>query len=178
MRRLLLAVLCVAGCATHAKEIEASGPPPIVDVHDPYRGIPQYLATTAPTATEVAAGEKQLVAGRDETTAAQPQAVTPEQRLTPAQRVEKIRANLAAVDALVAALGDNPATKQQRLVLMAIAGELQRLLVAWPDIGAEADELVERTGQLGQGLKVQQPRLKQRIFQLTDLIRLQLMASQ
>jgi hypothetical protein len=163
MRCVLIAIVCLAGCAHHYQN-KSVGPPPMVNVHGPYKGIPSYL-TQRTTGTDFTVLERQPVAGHDES-------------LTRSQRLERIRANLAAVDALVAALGDATITRNQQLALVATAGELRQLLTMWPDIGSEADELVQRAGELGQGLDLQQPRIKQRMFQLTDLIRLQLLAAQ
>jgi hypothetical protein len=167
-------VVLVGGCAHEPGPLLAT-----LGENVPYTGIPPYLKSPKPP-MQIAAVERvsdvNVVGGTDTTTTTttvlQPCPIPKDVRL------QRVRALLAAVDAQMAALGGRPANEMERLILQSTATELRELLIAWPDILSEADELIQRTGQLGTGLAIEQPQKVQRINQLTDLIRLQLMASQ
>jgi hypothetical protein len=163
--RALLAFIFIAGCA------HSPGPELTLNEHVPYSAIPADLNLAKHQRAQLAAIERASDVSPGGMAAVPPCPIPKEVRL------QRVRALLAAVDAHVAALGGRSADEQERLILQSTATELRELLVAWPDILSEADELIQRTGQLGKGMAINQPPLVQRINQLTDLIRLQLMAS-
>jgi hypothetical protein len=170
VKALLVALALVAGCA------HEPGPELYLNEHQPYTAIPPSLQRamamqqqSVRLAEAVRYSDVNVVGG---TAAALPSCPIPKD-----VRLQRVRAQLAAIDAHMAALGGRPADEQERLILQSTATDLRELLSAWPDITSEADELLQRTGQLGKGLAIEQPQIVQRINTLTDLIRLQLMAS-
>jgi hypothetical protein len=157
VRRAILLALVLAGCGYRTK-----GPKLVFNQHPPYNALPQYLAKPPPKA--------RLMATREVASDLPPCTPPP---LSRTERYDRLRALLAAIDAHVASLGDEPTDQQQRL-LRASVDELRQLLVAWPDVAPEGEELAQRVEDLSATLPIRQPELRKRIGQLTDLIRVQI----
>jgi len=172
MRWVIL--LIVAGCAHH----HARSPSLVLGGHPAYDGVPWYLRCAEPRVFDTPPCSHRLVAqrttgllgGTDYSVGGGVRSSLPP--MTRAQRLDKLRAVLAAIDAHVAALADVP-TQEQRTILKMSVVELRQLLDAWPDVIPEAEELAMLVDRLGTALPLEQPALKKRMNQLADLIRVQ-----
>src|SRR4051812_30760699 len=125
MRSVSLLIVIAAGCAHHE-------PPALVlNDHLQYEGKPGYLRCPAPrivdtapcpnaaqpVVAERATGTDFTVGGGNETAARPPDQLRPAlPPMSKMQRVDRMRAVLAAIDAHVAGLDDQP-SHEQRLVL-------------------------------------------------------------
>lgn len=154
MRPLIAALTLAAACAHPAKE--PSGAPlssEIGQTHVPYTGEPASLAPKRQP--------EPLFAARGD-------AFTTRMR-SPAERQKELRGLLADADALLAA--DDVAA------LPPILREMDLLLRPYPDIKAEMDELEKHTVEWESATSLQKLRIKHRMEDLIDLIRLQLFAA-
>jgi hypothetical protein len=178
VRALAITGLLAAACA-HPQ------PPMVLGDHVPYTGAPLWVRCPAAqvvwqqacprgglarpdAATQLTAARAQgsdVIVQSGEIRTAQPP-------LTQMQRLDKLRAALAAIDAHVAGLGDHP-SPEERQVLKLTATEVRKLLETWPDVIPEADEMLLLIDKLETTLPLEQPQVRKRITQLTDLIRLQ-----
>jgi hypothetical protein len=150
---IVLAALALAGCAHKLPPMEVVG-----QTHAPYTGKPAYLDEAAPPRYAGRGWPGGQVAG--------PRA------LPAGERRERLRALLAAVDAhsvSVETLGDVRA-------LQLTADEIVELVRPWPDLNAEADELRHIVTNLPKLPPKERDRARARMNQLTDLLRLQLLA--
>jgi hypothetical protein len=173
MRSLFVFLPLLVGCAHHPV------PELVVNERRPYEGIPAYLHCPPPV---VAATTKcpfgPLVAARE-----QPRDFTvggelqPTPPISKAERLQRLRAVLAAVDAHVAELGDRPSHEQITLLKLSVK-EMRGLLEAWPDTLAEADELDRLVDELETTMPIQLPLVRRRMSQLADLIRLQVVVGE
>lgn len=168
MRCLL--VLLLAGCA------HQGGPALVLDELRPYEGMPAYLRCPAPAIVDVprCPHGSQLVAARETgTDVAVGGTLQPSQPpLGKMERLERLRANLAAIDAHVASLSDTP-TPEQLKILKLTVGELRGLLETWPDVIPEAQEMQQLVDRMETTRPIEQPLLRKRLNQLADLIRVQ-----
>jgi hypothetical protein len=127
--------------------------------HEPYRGKPRYLAEARP-----------LHPVKPPVASDNPCA----QRSTSCE--DRLRALLAAVDGHLLALTEPP--KQEELKALDLTlGELPALLVPYTDVTSEGDELLESLAKLPTASVVDREALKQRMKDLVDLIRVQLVAA-
>lgn len=153
MRAVIVAVALVAGCA-HRQQ--PSGPPLAADIgetHVPYTGVPAGLAPKPAPAP--------LYATRGDAFSARMR--------SPSERQKELRGLLADADALLAA--DDIAA------LPPVLREADLLLRTYPDIKAEIDELEKHTVEWESAAPIEKMRLKHRMEDLIDLIRLQLFAA-
>ncbi len=172
MRRIGLAPLALAlaaGCAHH-HEPAAAAPPDAVaregeDVgrtHQPYRGMPRYLAEARPL----------------QATTSGPSAGAPNPCPTRSASCDaRLRAVLASIDGQILAL-DTPPTAVQLQALRLAVIQLTPLLTPYPDMTAERDELGDLVEKLPTLPTARQPEVHKRMTELTDLMRVQLAAAQ
>ncbi|MCU1383742.1 MAG: hypothetical protein JWL71_2439 [Acidobacteria bacterium] len=158
-----VAALVAGGCAHHTKTARAPDTvaPVIGESHSPFRGKPAYLATARPLHPE-----------------SRPQAANDNpcaRRSTGCD--DRLRANLAAIDGELLALSTPPSENQLKALAFSL-GELRPLLAPYTDVTAEADELADDVDKLANVTPVEQGPLLRRMFELTDLIRVQLAAAQ
>jgi hypothetical protein len=166
-------VLLLGGCAHHVM----GGPALALDEQRPYEGIPAYLHCPAPAVIDVPRcpfEPAHLVAARETATDVNVGGtLQPSQPpLSKMERLERLRANLAAIDAHVASMGDQP-TPEQLKILKLTVGELRGLLETWPDVLPEAQEMQQLVDRMETTRPIEQPLLRKRLNQLADLIRVQ-----
>lgn len=161
---LLLGGALAAGCAHHhyTKHAELA---PIPGVSNrPFTGVPWYLepaqASVPPVRAPSWSSQREPVVG-----GAVPHGT----------ERDRLRALLAAADAEIVLVGESQ-TPDERRALALTVDEIAERLKPYPDIAAEADELRELTRALPTTRAIDLPRVKKRMGQLTDLIRLQLLA--
>jgi hypothetical protein len=153
MRGLLLAAgLTIGGCY-HPEPLPPLPPQPIGRTHVPYTAIPPTLQPQ-PQLTP-------LVAARSDSFAAILR--------SPVARRRELRGLLADADALLA-------TDDVR-ALPPIFREVEILLRPYPDIKSEVDELVNAPLLYDRVKPIERPRVKRRMEELIDLIRLQVMSA-
>jgi hypothetical protein len=166
-----LVLLFLAGCAH-----QPAGPSLVLNEQRPYEGMPAYLLCPAPPIHDVlhCPNGAKLVAARDTGTD-----VTVGGTLQPSQpplskmeRLERLRGNLAAIDAHVASMSDTPTPEQLKILKLTI-GELTGLLQTWPDVLPEAQEMQQLVDRMETTRAIEQPLLRKRLNQLADLIRVQ-----
>jgi hypothetical protein len=145
--------LALIGCS-HAPPPQR---PPVGVSHRPYTGSPSYLVAQS-------SGRLPDVPN---TRSASP--------LSDARQAE-VRALLAAADADVAALGDQP-PPETIAALSLTTDRLATLLAPLTDLTAEVDELRSLIAELPRVPKVRLPQRRARMNELLDLIRLQLLAT-
>jgi hypothetical protein len=162
--------LAAGGCARGFHEfgyrppsMVKAPPPPPPDApghsHNPYTGVPKYLAEARP-----------LQATRDAREA-------PAECATRTRECDdRLRAVLATIDGQILALS-TPPTELQLTALRLATEQLAPLLQPYPDIMAERDELVAAVGNFSTLTPVDQASSRRRMTELTDLIRVQLAAS-
>jgi hypothetical protein len=93
-----------------------------------------------------------------------------------ADHLDQVRVLLAAVDAHVVGVGQRSSPKEQR-ALELTTQEVVTLLEPYPDIIWEARELRDDASELPSVTPARRSGLRHRMGELTDLIRLQLLAS-
>ena len=160
MRALVVAAALVAACA-HRQE--PSGPPlspEIGQTHAPFTERPAALVR-AIERQQLREEQQQLVASRGDAWTARMRA--------PAERQKELRGLLADADALLAS--------DQIDALPPILREVDLLLRVYPDIKAEIDELEKNTLEWEHAAPIEKFRIKRRMEDLIDLIRLQLFAA-
>lgn len=164
MRWLALSLLVAAGCAHQAPPLPLEPSPG--ESHAPFSGVPWYFENPPELRARAApiSPERQPVAGGRETAT-----------LTPRERHDRLRALLAAADAEIVLVGPEQ-TADERQALSLTVNEIAELLAPYPDITAEANELREHVSKLSETRAIDLPRVKRRMGQLVDLIRLQLFA--
>ena len=185
--RLAWVLVLVAGCA-------ANRPPPMLgeqlgESHRPYTALPAYLMGDGGEPNNPS-DQREPVVGSDEgggdlarTPVAGRQApdangngpVFP--RAVPGgARLQRLRAQLAALDALVVALPDTPTAAQRQALNLTLA-EVRESLKDYPDLNPQLDEIERLSAQLPSVPPPRLPRLKVRIGDAIDSLRLQLMAA-
>jgi hypothetical protein len=128
----------------------------------PYTGIPRYLAEARPMLPE-------------KVTPAPPPQTPPCAKLTQ-ECEDRLRAVLATIDGQILALSAPP-TQLQLETLRTATAQLAPLLVPFPDMASERDELTQSIERLPTLTLVDQAGLRRRMIELTDLIRVQLAAA-
>jgi hypothetical protein len=126
--------------------------------HLPYKGKPAYLASARPLLPTAPPEGSQCRAR------------------TPACD-QRLRAALAALDGQTLALSSPPSDLELRALQLTLR-DLGPLLVPYPDMGAEYQELSTLVAQLSEQTLAQQAASKKRLIELLDLIRVQLAAAQ
>ena len=195
IRRLAVAAMLLAGCATPAPRTQ------IGQSLRSFEGLPFYLSSAwtrahpqpgePPPGRRLAAAERGgsdvMVRGSETTAPSQAQAAPSQAQaapspaeqptLTQADRLLRIRALLAAINAHLVAIdargGRTPTVEQQRALALTIE-DLGEMLEAFPDVVPEGDELrglVERLPDTPPG---RMPPMLRRMQDLTDLILLQI----
>jgi hypothetical protein len=164
-RQILCAgVLAAAACAHHAggsTEIRVDPNRTIGETHGSYDGMPAYmLAANRPLYPEARPGD-------------QPAPNPCAKRSGSCEA--RLRAELAGLDGQLLALSDPP-TKTQLEALTLTAQNLAPLLAPYPDLMSEQHELVRRIGELPGTTRLQQPEVRRRMLELSDLLRVQLAA--
>ncbi|HEX4458482.1 MAG TPA: hypothetical protein VIA18_10960 [Polyangia bacterium] len=127
--------------------------------HNPYHGKPAYLAEARPLVTVNPAAPRNDCLQRS---------LACDQRL---------RATLAALDGQLLALS-TPPTDVELEALELSANQLDGLLVPFPDLQAEQHELKTTLPKLAGQPLAEQTMTRKRLIELSDLLRLQLAASQ
>ncbi len=166
----LAAGLACGGCARTFHEFEymppsmvKAPPPPPSDApgrsHNPYTGIPKYLAEARP-----------LQATNDVREA--PTECAVQSRVCD----DRLRAVLATIDGQILALSTPPSALQLQALKLA-AAQLAPLLAPYPDMMAERDELVAAVDNFPSLTPIDQASSRRRMTDLTDLIRVQLAAA-
>lgn len=168
---LASALFVVAGCRTF-HEFEMTPPAKLAEApmkadtightHNPYTGIPKYLAAARPMLPTTS--DKQ-----------QPNA-NPCARRSP-ECDERLRALLASIDGQILALS-TPPTDVQLAALRLDVAQVQPLLAPYSDITSERDELAALVDKMPTLNEIDQEAAKKRMQQLSDLIRVQLAAAQ
>lgn len=172
MRLVVFASLlfAAAGCRTF-HEFEMTPPSKLAETatkadtightHQPYGGIPKYLAEARPMLP----------------TTSDKQANTNPCARRSAECDERLRALLASIDGQLLALS-TPPTDVQLAALRLDVAQVQPLLAPYPDITSERDELASLVDKLPSLQEVDQGAAKKRMIELADLIRVQLAAAQ
>jgi hypothetical protein len=148
--------LTVGGCAHHVTYAD-----PLADAgssHQPYVGKPVYLASARPMANVGPTQEAQPCASRSAACDA------------------KLRAALADLDLQTLALSTPPTDLQLQALTLAVHN-VNPLLAAYPDVQAEGDEIGRLTADLPTHSVAEQAAVKQRLVELSDLIRIQIAAA-
>ncbi|HEY7955317.1 MAG TPA: hypothetical protein VII38_08485 [Polyangia bacterium] len=164
MRPFVFAIaIGLCGCAHRPPP--APSQPTIGESHRPYTGVPWYMELNrqeraAAPAVSVPPGEREPVVGG---------------QIPKGERLDRLRALLAAADAEIVLIGPNQTEADQRALTLTV-GEIVTLLKPYPDIAAEADELRELTAKLPATRAIELTQVKRRMGELTDLIRVQLLA--
>ena len=133
---------------------------PIGRSHEPYHGKPAYLA------------EAQPLVAVNATTAPRNDCL---QRSRACD--ERLRATLAALDGQLLALSTPPQEVEMQALQLSIV-ELEPLLVPYPDLVAEQEELKTTVPKLPTQPLAIQSSTRKRLLELSDLLRVQLAASQ
>ena len=145
-------------------------PPPVCNViggeQRPYRGLPSYLQHP-PRDPNV---DREPAIGVDERAP-----VVGHRALPAGERLARLHALLAAVDAHAYTIADRAGTADVRALELTL-DEIATLLAPYPDLEYEVDELRALTEQIPSTPAPRLPRLRARMAELTDLIRLQLVA--
>jgi hypothetical protein len=167
----LAVVLACGGCAREFHQFDyippymvKAPPPPPPDApgrsHNPYTGIPKYLAEARPLrATNDVAREAPAECAAQSTVCD-----------------DRLRAVLATIDGQILALS-TPPTELQMTALKLATAQLAPLLVPYPDMMAERDELVAAVANFSALTLIDQALSRRRLTELTDLIRVQLAAA-
>jgi hypothetical protein len=169
---MLVAALAWAGCGEVQREfridkaspphVAYSPPPPINTIghsHEPYRGKPAYLASARPLLPTVHAPP-------------QPECAQRSQKCD-----DRLRALLASLDGEVLALSTPPTQLELQALQLSLA-QIQPLLVPYPDMTSERDELAHLVDVLPSQTEVDQQATRHRMTELSDLLRVQLAAAQ
>jgi hypothetical protein len=163
-----LGALALVGCAhrsavpqSHVEAMAAQQYDTIGHTHMPYTGIPKYLAEARPLRPT-----REPVAG----------APNPCQTRS-TECDDRLRAVLASLEGQILALQTPPTELQLQALRLAVL-QLTPLLTPYPDMMSERDELGDLVEELPTVPPARQPELKQRMSQVTDLIRVQLAAAQ
>lgn len=159
-RLLVCALVAVAGCArTVPAEMAAVDPAhEIGRTHAPYRGKPFYLAANGPFYAEARAA-----------------AADPCRTRSPGCD-GRLRAELAALDGEILALGEPPTEMQLRALALTVQN-LTPLLQPYPDLLAQQRELAQLVAELPTLPVARQGEVRRRMVELSDLLRVQLAAS-
>jgi hypothetical protein len=148
----------------------------VLNEQRPYEGMPAYLLCPAPPIVDVlrCPNGTKLVAARETGTDVNiGGTLQPSQPpISKMERLDRLRANLAAIDAHVASLSDTP-TPEQLKILKLTVGETRALLETWPDVIPEAQEMQQLVDRMETTRPIEQPLLRKRLNQLADLIRVQ-----
>jgi len=129
--------------------------------HKPYTGKPRYLAAGGPM---YPTNPSPSVA-----------ALNPCQIRTPACD-DRLRAVLAAIDGHILSMATPPTAAQLQALRLSV-NELLPLLMPYPDVGAEGEEMGQLLQELPTLPEIGQARARKRMIALTDLIRVQLAAA-
>jgi hypothetical protein len=170
MRRFLVAAVLLVGCAPPAPPPFAFWPPLGRD-EQPYTGMPWYLQPDRGSWAEA----RQRIESEPAAAYSERQPVVGGRDLPTGERMARLRALLAAVDAHTYAVADRPGVADVQALELTI-DELSRLLAPYPDIEYEVGELRELARIIPSTPRAYLPKLRLRIGQLTDLIRVQLVA--
>ena len=141
---------------------EVPPPPPNSPGHShvPYTGRPKYLASARTLQATTTVVKKE------------PECATRSQRCD-----DRLRAVLATIDGQILALTVPPSETQLAALKLQLV-ELQPLLVPYPDMAAERDELADLVERFPTLNEVDQSSARRRMTQLADLVRVQLAAAQ
>ena len=162
-----LCALALVGCAHHEASkpaVEAMAPrqyETIGHTHVPYAGKPKYLAEARPLRPT-----REPVAGT--TNPCQTRSTTCDDRL---------RAVLASLEGQILALQTPPTDLELQALRLSVL-QLTPLLTPYPDMMAERDELGNLIEELPTVPPVRQARIRKRMSEVTDLLRVQLAAAQ
>ena len=168
----IIAALALGGCGarvftefqvTRPSKVAELPPPPPNAVglsHAPYAGIPKYLAEARPLLPT------------------KPIPPSPDVGCTKLTREceERLRAVLATIDGQILALS-TPPTELQVSTLRTAMAQLVPLMMPFPDMASERDELSATIDRLPSLKELDQASAKKRMIELTDLIRVQLAAA-
>lgn len=165
-----MAVLALAGCAhdqmgpTQQPNVVAMAPQPYDTVghtHEPYRGRPKYLAEARPMLPEN-----------------QPAAGAPNPCQTRSATCdERLRAVLASIEAQILAMQTPPTALELQSLRLSVL-QLTPLLTPYPDMMSERDELGQLIEKLPETPPAQQGAIRNRMTEVTDLLRIQLAGAQ
>jgi hypothetical protein len=128
----------------------------------PYAGKPAYLASARPMLPTTSQGPAQPP---------EPECAKRSQKCD-----DRLRAVLATVDGQILALSVPPSELQLKVLAMQL-DELKPLLVPYPDMLAEWDELATLAGKMPTQTEIDQTSTKRRMTELGDLLRVQLAAA-
>lgn len=164
-RRFILAVGAWLGaCATGSGEPQVVSRP-VGQTDRPYEGTPAYLERQEREVARVASAR--WPGGQ----------VAGPRPMPPGVRADRLRALLAATDALLVALPPERAPEPSELdALRLTVADLRETLAPFTDITAEAEELAQHLEALPETPLGRQARTRARMKELVDLIRLQIMA--
>jgi hypothetical protein len=164
--RFVVCVLLLAtGCAHRAPDQQAQV---VVDpnreigrTHRPYDAHPAYM----------------LAANRPLYAEARPPGEDNPCRRRSSACETRLRAELAALDGELLALGEPPTATQLQALQLTVQN-LQPLLAPYPDLQSERQELAQHIAQLPTLSLVRQEAARRRMIELSDLLRVQLTASE
>jgi hypothetical protein len=165
--RRLVALVFLAGAAQAAPRWRALPLEPVGVDWRPYNGLPYYLQSKPPPHVDL---DREPAMGIDER-----QPVVGHRDLPTGERRARLHALLAAVDAHAYTVGDRPSIATVRALELTLA-EIGELLAPYPDIEYEVVELRRLTDDIPTTPAARLPRLRARMTELTDLIRVQLVA--
>jgi hypothetical protein len=164
--RAVLAAL--AACALAACAHRPAPQPALGKSFAPFHGRPTYLIAQA------SQGNRWVTPGAAPATDER-MPVVGSRPLPTGAALERVRANLAAIDAHVAALGDDD-NPEAAAALDLTTQALRDDLTPFTDLAAEVDELRHIVAELPDTPRARFPVVRARMNELTDLIRLQLVA--